>query len=124
MSFVTSDNPVCFSLPHEYQASTDFLVTLYHPMSDIFVALRKDLAVRCIPEAANYAVQKHFLEGKIFWLGTGATKSANKCIARVAHRYVYSEEKSDALARMVGGQKGTEQKYYPESVPEIPVEIS
>jgi hypothetical protein len=125
MSFVTSDNPVCFSLPLRYQASTNFLVALYHPMSAIFVALRKDFAVRCVPAHFYSNTQRPFVEGKICRFGTRGTKKANKLIAHAARRYVYSSEKSEAFARMVGRLKGTEQRYRPESgVPEIPIEIS
>jgi hypothetical protein len=125
MSFVTSDNPVCFSLPPQCQATTNFLTALYHPQSEIFVALRRDLAVRCAPTIPTSNTPRLFIDGRVWRLGTRETKSANKAIAHAAHRYVYSGEKSDAFARMVGKLKGTEQRYRPETVaPGIPLELS
>lgn len=112
MFFVTSDNPVYFQLPERLCGPRSPAIGPWHPLSEVTVPLRSDLAVICRPSAGYGPGEARLLPFRTARLNVGDTKNINKRIAIAAKRYVYAPERSSALARMVGKLKGTEQRIY------------
>lgn len=116
MTFVTSDNPVTFKPTKENNSG---LIGPEHPFSEIRMPLRRDLAVIVTPLLHLSEQEKENAHGLCFQLTPGKTKSFNKSTAAAARRFVFADRKSDALARMVGKLKGTEQKLIMPDVPKV-----
>lgn len=112
MFFVTSDNPVYFQLPERFRSPEAPNIGPWHPLSEVTVPLRKDLALICRPSAGYGPDEAHLLQFRTARLDRTDTKNINKRVAIAAKRYVYAPERSSALARMVGKLKGTEQRIY------------
>jgi hypothetical protein len=110
MVFVTSDNPVYFQLPERFCSPGAVDIGPWHPLSEVTIPLRKDLALICRPSAGYRPDEARLLQFRTAQLDRADTKNINKRAAIAAKRYVYAPEKSPALARMVGKLKGTEQR--------------
>ena len=110
MTFVTSDNPVYFQAPKEYRRHIGYGIGPMHPFSEITIPLRKDLLLIFSP-AVKYTPEQHeLLNCTTVCLDKADTKNINKRTTLAAERYVYSSERSEALARMVAKFKGTSQR--------------
>ena len=110
MFFVTPDNPVCFQLPEKYRSCATHPIGPFHPLSEVTIPLRKNLALICRPSVGYSECDARLLQFRAVQLDSADTKNINKRTAIAARRYVYAPAKSSALARMVGNLKGTEQR--------------
>jgi hypothetical protein len=110
MFFVTADNPVSFQLPEQFRGYGAPHIGPFHPLSEVTIPLRKDLALICSPSVGYRAHEVRLLHFRTVQLNRGDTKNINKRTAIAARRYVYAPEKSPTLAHMVGRLKGTEQR--------------
>ncbi len=109
MTFVTSDNPVYFQAPEEYREEVGPCLGPMHPLSEVTFPLRKDLLLIFSPSFKRTPSQYELLDCTSVQLDKTDTKNFNKRTALAAAQYVYSSEKSEALARMVGKFKGSSQ---------------
>lgn len=110
MTFITSDNPVHFQVPEEYQEQFGSSLGPLHPLSELTLPLRKDLLLILSP-AIKYTVKQYdLLNCTAVQLDKPDTKNINKRTALAAVRYVYTSEHSKALARMVSKFKGISQR--------------
>lgn len=110
MTFVTSDNPVYLQAPEEYRPHIGYGLGPMHPLSEVTIPLRKNLLLVFSP-AVKYTPEEYaLLNCTTLCLDKTDTKNINKRTTRAAERYVYSSEKSEALARMVAKSKGSSQK--------------
>lgn len=110
MTFVTSDNPVYFQAPEEYRELVGSFLGPMHPLSEVTLPLRKDLLLIFSPSAERTPRQVELLDCTSVQLDKTDTKNINKRTTLAAARYVYTSEKSEALARMIGKFKGTSQR--------------
>ena len=110
MTFVTSDNPVYFQAQEEYQEVVGPYLGPMHPLSEVTLPLRKDLLLIFSPSVERTPKQIQLLDCTSVQLDKADTKNINKRTTLAAAKYVYSSEKSEALARMVGKYKGTSQR--------------
>jgi hypothetical protein len=110
MTFVTSDNPVYFQAPEEYRAHIGYGLGPMHPFSEVTIPLRKDLLLIFSPAVKYTPEQYELLNCTTVCLDKADTKNINKRTTLAAERYVYSSERSEALARMVAKFKGTSQR--------------
>ena len=110
MTFVTSDNPVYFQVPEEYRERVGMHLGPLHPLSEVTIPLRRDLLLIFSPAIKYTPEHYELLNCTMVTLDKPDTKNINKRTTLAARRYVYSCEKSEALARMVGKFKGTSQK--------------
>lgn len=110
MTFVTSDNPVYFQTPEEYREEVSPDIGPMHPLSEVTLPLRKDLLLIFTPSVKRTPSQYKLLDCLSVELDKVDTKNINKRTTLAAAQYVYSPEKSEALARMVGKFKGSSQR--------------
>lgn len=110
MTFVTSDNPIYFQAPEEYRAEVGHYLGPMHPLAEVTFPLRKDLLLIFSPSAKRTPSQHKLLDCTSVQLDKADTKNINKRTTLSAARYVYSSERSEALARMVAKFKGTSQR--------------
>jgi hypothetical protein len=110
MSFVTSDNPVYYQTPEEYRDQVGAYLGPLHPLSEVTVPLRKDLLLIFSPSTKLTPEQYELLNCTSVKLDKPDTKNINKRTTLAAARHVYSCERSEALARMVGKFKGSSQR--------------
>jgi hypothetical protein len=110
MSFVTSDNPVYFQTPEEYRDKVGVFLGPLHPLSEVTIPLRKDLLLIFCPSTKLMPEQYELLNCTSVQLDKPDTKNLNKRTTIAAARHVYSCERSEALARMVGKFKGSSQR--------------
>jgi hypothetical protein len=110
MTFVTSDNPVYFQAPEEYREQVGPYLGPMHPLSEVTVPLRKDLLLIFSPSVKLTPSQFKLLDCTSVQLDKADTKNMNKRTTLAAAQYVYSSEKSEALARMVSKFKGSSQR--------------
>lgn len=110
MTFVTSDNPVYFQAPEKYRDKVDHYLGPMHPLSEVTLPLRKDLLLIFTPSINRTSSQNKLLDCTSVQLDKPDTENINKRTALAAAQYVYSSEKSEALARMVGKLKGISQR--------------
>ncbi len=110
MSFVTSDNPVYYQTPEEYRDQIRAYLEPLHPLSELTVPLRKDLLLIFSPSTKLTLKQYDLLNCTSVQLDKPDTKNINKRTTLAAARHVYSCERSEALARMVGKFKGSFQR--------------
>ena len=106
MSFVTSDNPVIFIADKKYGNA---LIGPAHPLSEIGIPLRRDLALVCSPLENVPEGDRDKGHGMIFQFNEKDTNRFNLDIARAARKYVFADHRSDELAKLVFELKGTEQ---------------
>lgn len=111
MTFVTSDNPIFFQAPEEYREQVGNELGPMHPASELTLPLRKDLLLIFSPSIRYTKRQTNLLNNTSVILDKADTKNINKRTTWAAERYVYSSEKSKALARMVGKFKNAHQKF-------------
>jgi hypothetical protein len=88
---VTSDNPVYFSSPNP-------MIGVAHPLSEVVLHLRKDLALVCTHKITPK-------KNPIFKMTKQEAKKFNKGVARNAQRFVFASERLDGLDRLT-------KKYY------------
>lgn len=110
MTFVTSDNPVYFQAPEEYRPNIGYGIGPMHPLSEVTIPLRKDLLLIFTPAVKYTPAQYELLNCTTVCLDKTDTENLNKRTILAAGRYVYSSERSEALAKMVSMFKGTSQK--------------
>ena len=110
MTFVTSDNPVYFQAPEEFREEVGPYLGPMHPLSEVTLPLRKDLLLIFSPSAKRTPSQYNLLNCTSLQLDKVDTNNINKRTTLAAARYVYSSEKSEELARMVGKFKGSSQR--------------
>ncbi|NKI19243.1 DUF4238 domain-containing protein [Spongiibacter sp. KMU-166] len=110
MTFVTSDNPVYFQTPAEHREQVGPQIGPMHPFSEVTLPLRKDLLLIFSPSFKRTPSQCERLGCTSVQLDKADTKNMNKRTALAAAQYVYSSEKSEALARMVGKLRGSSQR--------------
>jgi len=110
MSFITSDNPIYYQTPEEYRDQVGAYLGPLHPFSEVTIPLRKDLLLIFRPSIKRTPKQYELLNCTSVQLDKQDTKNINKRTALAAARYVYSCERSEALARMVGKLKGSSQR--------------
>lgn len=110
MTFVTSDNPVYFQAPEEYREEVGPYLGPMHPLSEVTLPLRKDLLLIFSPSVKRTPNQYNLLNCTSVQLNKEDTKNINKRTTLSAARYVYSSEKSEALARVIGKFKGSSQR--------------
>jgi hypothetical protein len=110
MSFVTSDNPVYFQAPEKFRVKSPYRIGPFHPGSELTLPLRKDLLLIFSPSIEYSKKERSLLNLTTVCLNKQDTRNINKRTALAARRYVYSSERSEALARMVGKFRGTEQR--------------
>jgi len=101
ITFVTSDCPAVMG----YSGPVGAFIGPFHPLSEIIVPLRKDLALACEPE-------RHDRCGMIdiFRLDKVDTERFNTRIAHAANRYVYASERSPDVLKLVQEAKGAGQR--------------
>ena len=109
MTFVTSDNPVYFQAPEKYRKGIGPDIGPMHPLSEITLPLRKDLLLICSPSLEQTPSQYKLLDCASVSLNKTDTRNMNKRTTLAAAQYVYSNERSEALARMIGKLRGTSQ---------------
>jgi hypothetical protein len=110
MTFVTSDNPVYFQAQEEYREDVGHYLGPMHSLSEVTLPLRKDLLLIFSPSLNLTSSQYELLDCTSVQLDKMDTKNINKRTTLSAAQYVYSSEKSEALARMVGKFKGFSQR--------------
>jgi len=110
MTFITSDNPVYYQAPEEYREEVGPYLGPMHPLSEVTLPLRKDLLLIFSPSAKRTPSQYKLLDCTSVQLDKADTKNFNKRTTLAAAQHIYSAEKSEALARMVGKFKGTSQR--------------
>jgi len=110
MTFVTSDNPVYFQAPGEYREEVGPYLGPMHPLSEVTLPLRKDLLLIFSPSVKRTPSQYNLLNCMSVQLDKEDTRNINKRTTLAAAQYVYSSEKSEGLARMVGKFKGSSQR--------------
>ncbi|PWQ97922.1 DUF4238 domain-containing protein [Leucothrix arctica] len=110
MTFVTSDNPVYFQVPEEYREEVGDHFGPMHPLSEVTLPLRKDLMLIFSPSIKRTSSQYNILDCASVQLDKFDTRNMNKRTTLAAAQYVYSSEKSETLARMVGKLKGSSQR--------------
>lgn len=110
MTFVTSDNPVYFQAPEEYREEVGPYLGPLHPLSEVTLPLRKDLLLIFSPSYKRTPREYELLDCTSVQLDKADTKNINKRTTLAAAQYVYSSERSEALARMVSKYKGSSQR--------------
>ncbi len=110
MTFITSDNPVYFQAPEKYRNQVGSYLGPLHPLAEVTLPLRKDLLFVISPSVEFTKEQYELLNCRVVQLDKVDTKNMNKRTSISAARYIYSCEKSEALARMIGKLKGTSQR--------------
>lgn len=90
ISLITSDNPVHFSVPKE---SGKISAGPGHPLSELIINLRSDLALVCTPKNNG----KKF---PIFQMTKQETKKFNRGIAMAAGRFVFANHFSEGLEKL------------------------
>ena len=110
MTFVTSDNPVYFQAPEEYREEVGPYLGPMHPFSEVTLPLRKDLLLIFSPSVKRTPSQYNLLNCMSVQLDKEDTRNINKRTTLAAAQYVYSSEKSEVIARMVGKFKGSSQR--------------
>lgn len=83
--FITSDNPVVIS--------GRGCIGPAHPLAELLIPLRKDLALVCTPRGLKHQ--------QLFKQASAETKTFNRAIARAAHQRVFASIKSDGINRLV-----------------------
>lgn len=96
---VTSDNPVIFDVAREYG---DIPAGPAHPLAELVVNLRKDLAMVCTPRRGGAQFQ-------VFQMSEQEAEKFNRGIVRAARRFVFSPVRSEAIERLVQAHIGSEQ---------------
>jgi len=81
-----------------------------HPFSEVTIPLRKDLLLIFSPAVKYTPEQYELLNCTTVCLDKADIRNINKRTTLAAERYVYSSERSEALARMVAKFKGTSQR--------------
>jgi hypothetical protein len=99
-SLITSDNPVTFHVSREYGA---ILAGPAHPLAEIVVNLRKDLALVCTPR------QKEGSDFSVFRMSTKGGRKFNRGTAIAARRFVFADVQSDDIERLVKKYRDSEQ---------------
>ncbi len=99
--FVTSDNPVHFSLPKENGVN---MVGPGHPAAELIVHLRRDLAVVCTPPQTG-------ADCLTFKLNKQDSKRFNAGMVRAANVQVYASEKLEGLSKLVKKYKNKSQAF-------------
>lgn len=99
-SLITSDNPVIFSVAKEYG---QLMAGPAHPVAEIVVNLRSDLALVCTPRRARR-------DCSVFQMTSQDAKKFNRGIAKAARRFVFADHYSDGLERLVKKYIGMEQR--------------
>lgn len=110
MTFVTSDNPVYFQVPEKYRSQIGPYFGPLHQLTEVTLPLRRDLLLIFSPATPYTPEQYDRLDCTSVQLDKPDTKNINKRTTLAAAQYVYSCEKSEALARMVGKFRGTSQR--------------
>jgi len=110
MTFITSDNPVYFQAPEEYRKEVGHYLGPMHPFSEVTLPLRKDILLIFSPSVKRTPSQYNLINCTSVQLDKEDTRNINKRTALAAAQYVYSSEKSEALARMVAKLKGSSQR--------------
>jgi len=96
-SFVTSDNPVFFDFEIKNAP-----VGPAHPLSEVVMALRHDLAIVCTPKQPPRTTQTYFINND-------ELTKFNRGTIRAAKRWVVGNSMDTDLEKMVIGLIGTEQ---------------
>lgn len=110
MTFVTADNPVHFCLPEKYAEKYPRMpIGPAHPLSEITIPLRKDLALICLPLGGLSNKKFSQLDGLVVKPSKDDTLKINERTCSSARQYIYSSLKSDDLLKMIKGLKGTGQ---------------
>ena len=99
ISLISSDNPVHFT--NSLRKAPNMDIGPAHPMSEIVVNLRSDLALVCTPRNQG---------GKfpVFHMNKQETKKFNRGTARAARRFVFANHLSDGIEKLT-------KKYHQES---------
>lgn len=109
MKFVTSDNPVHFCLPDKCPKMT---IGPAHPLSEITIPLRKDLALICLPTMSLSCEKFLQLDGHFATPDKDETLKINIRTASSAQQYIYSSDRSNNLLNMVKKLKHTSQHFH------------
>lgn len=110
MALVTSDNPVYWQTPEQHREEAGSNLGPAHPLTEITLPLRQDLLLVFSPSAVRTPDQIRLLDYTSVQLDETDTDNINKRTTLSAARYIYSSQRSDALAEMVGKFKGTSQR--------------
>jgi hypothetical protein len=97
---ITSDNPVFFSISKEFD---HLMAGPAHPLAEVVVNLRKDLALVCTPRG-----QKGL--SSVYKMSSQDAKKFNRGVAMAACRFVFADHLSESLDRLVKKNIGKEQK--------------
>lgn len=98
MVFVTSDNPVHFCLPEKYPKMP---IGPAHPLSEITIPLRKDLALICVPGITLSREKFLQLDGHFTKPDKDETLKINIHTVSSARQCIYSSDRSDDLLNTV-----------------------
>jgi hypothetical protein len=104
LSFVTSDNPVMFGNNQSEYVGPE------HPLSEIYMPLRKDLALVCTPLTKVSSVAERIrCRNLIFQFDEKETARFNRDLVWGARRYIFADLKSKELVKLVSDLKDNEQ---------------
>ncbi len=97
--FVASDNPIYYQQSSSIEDGKQYHIGPAHPMSELIVALRKDLALKIEPK---YGPEEHAKYDLCFSkLDKETTRAVNERTIVSAMKYIYSCEKTDDLLELV-----------------------